>query len=448
MEDLKSIVAPLLEDQKAAKAILTTHTDILEDLMGALITVKKDKDLIKTDLSNIKTCLFDYDRVHRQLRSRINRIEMRHLKRLYDEAMAVIETGEPALQRLELSAKAKQKDSELWFTLGIVYHDRGQYDKALGCFNRVTGISVEDGHAWCWKALSQKGLGKHRKAVESLEKASQLVECPQIFLLQASSEMELGRTEKALELTTKAIQGDKENAEYWAFKGSILRELDKHIEALGCTEKSLQLDPEFVAALNLKGMVLFEMGSDYYEEGYNSFDKATDLDPNFYGFWCNKGKALAYLGRHNEALKSYDKAIELEPNDACVYCLKGTSESMLGKQIDALESFDKALKKGLKKRLKKQCETLHYNRATVLVKLEKHKDALEALQNSIKIKSDDPDPWILKAEVLLELGEKDEAGKCLTTVMRFPITDARSLNSLAWTLYRVGQHSKALKFAG
>lgn len=443
IEDLKSVVAPLLEDQKDAKEILKTHTDTLEDLMGALVTVKKDKDLIKTDLDGIKTCLFDYDRVHRQLRTRINRIEMRHLKKLYDKAIIVIEIGDPELQKLELSAKEEQKDPDLWFVVGIVYHNKDHYVKALKCFNRVTRINVEDGHAWCWKALSQKGLGKHSEAVESLEKAAQRVECPHIFRLQASSMMLLGQKEDALKLATQAIQGDKENAEYWALKGSIMRELDKHMEALSCIEKSLQLNPELVTALNEKGIILFELGPNYYEEGYNSFHKATELDPNFYGFWCNRGKALAYLERHEEAIKSFDRALELEPNDACVYCLKGISESMLGKQIDALKSFDEALKRGLKKR----CETFYCNRAIVLINLERYKDALEAIEKGITINLGDPDLWILKAEALLELGKKDEIEKCIKTAMQYSITKARSLNSLAWTLYKMKRYSIALKFA-
>lgn len=478
IEDLKTIVAPLLEGQDHAQRVLQIHTDTLGDLIDDLVTVKKDADLIRTDLSKVKVHLGDHERLHLELRSRLRKAELRPLLKIYEKARAVEKIGNSELQRLELSAKKEPENTDLWLILGIVYYQNDQYTKALGCFDKVNEINPEDGHAWCWKGLSQRELRKYDDAIESFEMAAKHVVCPTIFRFEAFSRMQLDQKEKALELINQAIQGDKSDAVSWGFKGHILEELDKHMEALGCLEKSLELDPNLVHALNERGIILSNLGPDYYEEALNTFDKATKLEPDSYWLWLNKGKTLSKLERDVEAIESYDKAMELNPKNPCIYCLKGISQNLLGRDKEAMENFDAALKIGLSK----ECKTYYYNMATVLRNLKRYEDALRVVEQSIAVKSDDVDSWILKTSILEKLSEYEDAleavekaitiksdsprlwitkafillsagredeevEKCIRTAVQFPITDAESLNNLAWLLYRWKDYSTALRYA-
>ncbi|MCY7386352.1 MAG: tetratricopeptide repeat protein, partial [Microcoleus sp. CAN_BIN18] len=64
-----------------------------------------------------------------------------------------------------------------------------------------------------------------------------------------------------------------------------------------------------------------------------SYDKALEFKPDDPDTWYNRGYALDYLGRWEEAIASYDKALEFKPDDpgvfynkACCYALHGQAD--------------------------------------------------------------------------------------------------------------------------
>ena len=52
-----------------------------------------------------------------------------------------------------------------------------------------------------------------------------------------------------------------------------------------------------------------------YAEAFLCFEQATQLDPNSFDAWNNKGLALKRLWRPEEALAAYDQALAIDPND-------------------------------------------------------------------------------------------------------------------------------------
>jgi len=119
-----------------------------------------------------------------------------------------------------------------------------------------------------------------------------------------------------------------------------------------------------------KGGALYFLGK--YEEAIKCYDKAIEIDPNNSVVWNNKGLALYFLGKYDEAIKCYDKAIEIDPNDADVWNNKGDSLDSLGKYEEAITSYDKA----------------------------------------IEIDPNDADVWNNKGDSMDSLGNNDEAKKC------------------------------------
>ncbi|WP_143288267.1 CHAT domain-containing protein, partial [Calothrix rhizosoleniae] len=51
-----------------------------------------------------------------------------------------------------------------------------------------------------------------------------------------------------------------------------------------------------------------------YEEAIASYDKAVEIKPDYDTAWNNRGSALFYLRRYEEAIASYDKAVEIKPD--------------------------------------------------------------------------------------------------------------------------------------
>jgi len=90
-----------------------------------------------------------------------------------------------------------------------------------------------------------------------------------------------------------------------------------------------------------KGGALYFLGK--YDEAIECYDKAIEIDPNNPVVWNNKGLALYHLDKHEEAIKCYDKAIEIDPNDADTWNNKGLALYHLDKHEEAITSYDKAI---------------------------------------------------------------------------------------------------------
>ena len=62
-----------------------------------------------------------------------------------------------------------------------------------------------------------------------------------------------------------------------------------------------------------------------YEEAIQFFNKAIELNPNYFRAILFKGLTLAKSNRHLEAIQCYEKAIEIKQDDSIVYYNKGRS---------------------------------------------------------------------------------------------------------------------------
>ena len=119
-----------------------------------------------------------------------------------------------------------------------------------------------------------------------------------------------------------------------------------------------------------KGGALYFLGK--YDEAITCYDQSLKIDPNNPVVWNNKGLALYFLGKYDEAIISYDQAIKIDPSDADAWNNKGNSLNSLGKYDEAIISYDQA----------------------------------------IKIDPSDADAWNNKGNSLNSLGNNDEAKKC------------------------------------
>ena len=89
-----------------------------------------------------------------------------------------------------------------------------------------------------------------------------------------------------------------------------------------------------------KGSALYFLGK--YEEAIKCYDESIKIDPSNPIVWNNKGLALYYLGKYDEAILAYEHAIAIDPSDADAWNSKGDSLNSLGKGDEAKKCYDKA----------------------------------------------------------------------------------------------------------
>jgi tetratricopeptide (TPR) repeat protein len=93
-----------------------------------------------------------------------------------------------------------------------------------------------------------------------------------------------------------------------------LAESGHYEEALDLISKGINIDANNANLWNNKGIILFKMCR--YQDALNSFSQAADIDPGFTEAWVNKGVVLMELGKNLAAIRAFDKAIAIDSGDS------------------------------------------------------------------------------------------------------------------------------------
>jgi predicted O-linked N-acetylglucosamine transferase (SPINDLY family) len=115
------------------------------------------------------------------------------------------------------------------------------------------------------------------------------------------------RTERGIELITKAIGLNAKVAAAHNNLGIALQDLKRSEEALASYDKALAIKPDYAEAYFNRGIALKELRRT--EEALASYDKAIALKPDYAEAHNNRGNALQDLKRTEEALASYERAL-------------------------------------------------------------------------------------------------------------------------------------------
>jgi tetratricopeptide (TPR) repeat protein len=441
-EELKSTVEPLIKGQDYAQRALESHQKSLMELMGKLTGLSKGQETMQKELSELKEYVVDKKFVQ-ELTGQIGRLEnvciSNVLKKIQSEKEKDISEAE--LKEFEAFVQ-KKSDPMLYMLLGTTFAQLGQIEKALACLEESLKLDSKNVHARCYKGMLLESLKKHKEALEIFETLDEPKECRTTVLrMRAYSTAVLGQPDRALELISLAIESDSNDAQSWALKGRILTDMKRDMEALGCLGKALDIEPNYVLALSNKGFVLTRLGSSYRKEALECFNKAISIQKNDAILMFNRGHVLQELGMDKEAIKDFDAAIDLDSKNGCTFCLRGLSKTRLGEHKDALSDFNKAFEIGIRK----GCAGCHQYRATALASLGKDKEALEEIDEAMKIDDKDANVWAAKADLLIGLKRTEEAKGSLEVALKLKPDDAFDLNNIAYQLYRIGENSAGLE---
>jgi tetratricopeptide (TPR) repeat protein len=100
-------------------------------------------------------------------------------------------------------------------------------------------------------------------------------------------------------------------------------------------------DPNYGTALSNKGLALRYMGK--YNEAIKCYNKAIEIEQNDDYAWKGKGSVLRDLGNYGDAIKCYNKAIEINPNYAEAWNSEGITFHNWGRYEDAIKCYNKAI---------------------------------------------------------------------------------------------------------
>ena len=223
----------------------------------------------------------------------------------------------------------------------------------------------------------------------------------------------------------------------WNNDGAKLSKLGKFEEAIECYDKAIEINPNFFLALGNKGLALFNLKR--YEEAMECFDKIIDIEPRDFQGYENKGRALLNLKKNEEAIRCFDKAIELKPTSWVLWDNKGRALFNLQKFEEAIECFNKALEDN-----PRNVETWNI-KGMALGNLDKYKEAVESFDRAVEINPELGGVWANKGITLAKLNKLEDAVECWDKVLEINPKDKIACFVKGEMLSDLGRHDEAIE---
>ncbi len=146
-----------------------------------------------------------------------------------------------------------------------------------------------------------------------------------------------------------------------------------------------------------------------YERAAASYDKALELEPNNTALLNNKGKALANLGRFDDAISCFRKSLDINASNLESMNLEAIALSQgLGENSQAIAIFDQIL----------QINPYYYDafvgKGMALANEGDLSGSLGCFESATQVRPRDPSGWNNKGVVLREMGRYQDALSCFT----------------------------------
>ncbi len=126
--------------------------------------------------------------------------------------------------------------------------------------------------------------------------------------------LQMGDAQPAVDLLTRALKVDRNNAAAYNNRGTAYAQLAEYNFALLNYSKAISLSENFGEAYNNRGNVLIRVNR--HNEALIDFEKAIKLNPSSFEAFNNRGNVLSEMRRYGEARASFERAIELNPQSS------------------------------------------------------------------------------------------------------------------------------------
>jgi len=225
----------------------------------------------------------------------------------YEEA---IESYKEAL--LGYSDKPKDQGA-LYKNIGVNYSRLGEHEVAIDYFDKSIAVSSEYKYYCFWKKGNSLGnLKRYKEAIESYEKAMPgyvdgSVNMGKLYKLIAANYFDISDYDQAVIYYSKAIEKNKENVNYYYFRGKSNYLQDKQAEAKPDFLKVIEMTKEKPSIFTAFSQMFLgdKEGAVYTLKKLKpNFEKYNNLDDYYYNLACVHGLMADELN----TIKSLDNA--------------------------------------------------------------------------------------------------------------------------------------------
>ncbi len=268
-----------------------------------------------------------------------------------------------AAQRdVEKALELDPKRSLSWCNLGTVELRRGDFDTALGHYdraveldpdhllaraNRATArqkagdlagaqedaeraveIDPNDGLSWRNLGRIKHARGDPKAAIVDLDRAIAL-EPDEMngWLIRAGAKHDAGDLAGSRDDSDRAIELEPEAFEPWARSGLLALLSKDSARAMTDLARAAKIRPDHVVTLGRLGAACIE-GKDF-AGAVAALDRRIELDPGEAASWTNRGTAKLLLGRTEDAIADLDHALGMEPDAPLALYQRATAKKTI-----------------------------------------------------------------------------------------------------------------------
>jgi len=297
-----------------------------------------------------------------------------------------------------------------YYFLAMARQTSGETGAAIEALQQALTLQPEVGN---WQRTLSAWLRAEGQLLAALPHAEEAVEVEDDA--QARAELArvltaLGRAEEATPLWEAALELAPDNADWWLALGELLLSVDRPAQAAACCEQ---------AALGPSN------------------------NPHLHLGWA---RALLALGRLDEAQQQVERALELAPDLPAARAGMGYWQAAGGKWHDALASFQAATLLASNGASAPPAERANYllQIAHAYHALESPEQALQQLDNAVRLAPNLGAAFALMGEIHRELGNRDSARQAYQQAAKVAPAIPRYTLQLARFLQVEGQLDQAL----
>ena len=245
-----------------------------------------------------------------------------------------------------------------------------------------------------------------------------------------------GKFVEAVNLADEVLKEFPKSFLVWNIYGAANKILGHLTLAHDSFEKVTQLNPNYPDGFNNLGYALKDQGN--LKDAISSYQKAISLKPDYAEAHSNLGAALRDQGNLKDAISSYQKAISFKPDYAEAHNNLGTAFQLHGNLKDAIASYQEAIS------LKPDYALAHNNLGAALKDQGNLKDAISYYQKAISLKPDYAEAHYNLGNVLKDQGNLKDAIASYQKAISLKPDDAQAHNNLGAALNDQGNIKDAI----
>lgn len=150
---------------------------------------------------------------------------------------------------------------------------------------------------------------------------------------------EEGRMAEALDVLTRAIAANPDDASLIGTRGSLLLSQDRVFDALVDLEQAVTLAPDNALLLVNRSQAYRQFNR--LQEAMADLDRAVVLSPKLVPARFNRGALLYAEAKYKEAIADFDVCIQAAPETAGPYFNRAVTRDALGDQAGAVDDMNK-----------------------------------------------------------------------------------------------------------